>query len=60
MTTPCPVCGGILCREMGTFYRCVACRSLLAVTGDYAEVLGTSVQGSEDARAEAALRGRGA
>ena len=39
--TPCPVCGGILCREMGTFYRCVACRSLLAVTGDYAEVLGT-------------------
>lgn len=57
----CPDCGGVLCREMGCLYRCVACRRLFAVTGGYAEPMGTKfdLSGPDDWQAERALGRRG-
>ena len=58
----CLLCGGILAREMGVLSRCAGCRRLYAVSGGYAEPIGSSLcvdlSGSEDWRAEAALRQR--
>lgn len=57
----CPDCGGVLCREMGVLCRCATCRRLFALTGDYAEPMGSDadLSGLDDAKAEAALQRRG-
>ena len=58
----CPLCGGILAREMWVLSRCAGCRRLYAVSGGYAEPIGSSLfvdlSGADDWRAEAALRHR--
>ena len=58
----CPRCGSVLCREMGTFFRCVTCRRLFALSGQYVEPMGSGedLSGLDDWKAEQAFQRRGA